>query len=255
MTIELLEQQISQLNYDARETARKLGKIALPTLLKRFQAESARERALVLRCLAEVKGDEAIQVLVRALQDSEPDVRNTALVLLHTTHSPIAIGPLTEMLNQSPHPLIRGEVARILGRMGAKSSLPAIKEQVQKESDAGAAHKMDLAIARMEDGPARIRVVDRLKNPTPAIRYQAIGDLEFVNDPKLITELLPLLKDEAQVVNVGLEQWPVWHRVCDRAVEAVVSLSGKALSFPTGKRTYSKDEIQQARERIKQSGR
>jgi len=255
VTIELLEQQISQLNYDARETARKLGKVALPTLLKRFQTKSTRERAIVLRCLAEVKEDEAIRVLVRALQDDEPEVWNTALVLLHTAHSPVAIKPLTELLSQSPHPLIRGEIARILGRMGAVSTLPAIKDQAQKESNPGAAQKMDLAIAKFEDGPARWRLLERLKNLDRKVRYQAIGDLEFVNDQKLITELLPLLNDETQVVNVGLEQWPVWHRVCDRALEAVVTLSGKSLPFPTGKRTYTPEQIQKAREVILRMGK
>lgn len=255
MTIGLLEQQLTQLSGDARETARGLGKTALPILSKHFRSESKRERALVLECLGEVQGDEAVLILVEALKDPEPDVWNTALDLLHTVHSPVSVEPLTRLLAESSQPRIRGEIARILGRMKAASALPALKNQIQKESDPDATRKIDLAIASLEDGPARRRVVERLANPNSKLRYQAIGDIEYVNDPGLIGKLLPLLDDESRVVNVGIEKWPVWHRVCDRAVEAVVSLSGKALPFPTGKKTYSKDQIQQARDRIKEVSR
>jgi HEAT repeat protein len=250
VTIELLEQQIDQLSGDARETARRLGKAAIPTLLKRFQSERTRERALVVECFGELKGDEAVRVLVQALQDPEADVWNTALDLLHKTNSPMAIGPLTDLLSQSPQARVRGEIARILGGMGAMSALPAIRAQAQKERDPETAHKMDLAMARLGDEPARERVAAGLLSSSPRIRYQAIGELEYVGDPRLISKLKPLLNDETRVINIGVEQWPVWHRVCDRAVEVIVALSGKTLPFPTGKRTYTKEQIQQVRELI-----
>jgi HEAT repeat protein len=255
VTIELLEKQLAELNGDARETAQKLGRGAMPTLLKRSKAERTRERALVVECLAEVKGDEAVLLLVEALKDPESDVWNTALDLLHNVHSPAAVEPLTALLMKSPQSRIRGEIARILGRMGAVSSLQAIKNHAAKESDPDVVRKIDLAVARLEDGPARKRVVEKLVIPNAKIRYQAIGDLEYVNDPRLINNLLPLLDDESRVVNVGIEKWPVWHRVCDRALEAVVTLSGKSFPFPTGKRTYSPQQIQKAREVIRQMGK
>jgi hypothetical protein len=109
---------------------------------------------------------------------------------------------------------------------------------------------MELGIARLEDGPARQRVLERLQDPDPRIRYRAIGELEYVNQPALVVHLRPLLADEEVVENVGQEQWPVWHRVCDRAVEAVATLCSGALTFPLGGRTYTAEQIQQAREAI-----
>jgi HEAT repeat protein len=255
VTIQLLEEQLNQLNGEARDTAGRLGKEALPTLLKRYPGESPRGRALVLECLAEVKGDEAVRTLVQALRDEEPDVRNTALRLLHRVNSPSAVGPLTALISQSPHPRVRGEVARILGRMGATSSLPALKKQAAAEPDPEAARKINLAMARLGDGPARIKVLEGLASPEPKIRYYAIGDLEFINDPRLLPHLLPLLDDESRVVNIGQERWPLWHRVCDRAVDAAAVLSGKPMPFPVGKRNYSKEEIQEARQIIGRLGK
>jgi len=255
VSIQLLEEQLDQLAGDARETAGRLGKSALPALLPRTRGESVRERVLVLECLAEVKGPEAVRALVQALQDSEQDVWNMALNLLHYTNSPEAIGPLTELMVQSPHARVRGEIARILGRMEAASALPAIQSQIGKEGDQEAAHKMNLAIARLKDGDERKKVVERLSHSDPKVRYRAIGELEYVNDRNLVNRLLPLFYDEARVVNVGQERWPVWHRVCDRAVEAVVFLTGKTLPFPTGNRSYTPEQIRMARELITTIGK
>jgi HEAT repeat protein len=253
--VRLLEEQLNQLNGDARATASRLGRSALSVLLKRTKAASPRERALVLECLAEVKGEEAVQALIDALNDPEQDVWNTALNLLHVTHSPGAVGPLSAFLAQSPHPRIRGEVARILGRMGASSALPAIKSQLGREEDREAAFKMKLAIAKLEDGPERQEVLSRLSHEDPKIRYKAIGELEYINEPTLVKRLLPLLSDEARVVNVGQERWPIWHRVCDRALEAVSSLTGKTFPFPTGNRVYNAEQLRMARELIAAAGK
>jgi HEAT repeat protein len=252
VTTQLLEDQLNRLNAEARDTARKLGREALPVLLKRYPVEAPRGRALVLECLAEVKGEEAVQALLRALLDSDPDVWRTALDLLHTTNSPAAIEPLTIQVSYSLQARVRGEAARILGKLGAGSSLPALKKQAGIEPDPNSARSIRLAIARLEDGTERVQVLQRLEDPDPKIRYQAIGDLEYINDPKLLPRLIPLLGDEERVVNIGQEMWPVWHRVCDRAVDAIAALSGKPMPFPVGKRNYAKDEIQKARQIIAQ---
>ncbi len=253
--VQLLEEQLNQLNGDARDTASRLGKSALPVLFKRIRATSPRERALVLECLAEVKGEEAVQALVEALKDPEQNVWNTALNLLHNTNTPKAVPHLIEALAQSPHARIRGEVARILGRMGASAALPAIKSQVSKEEDNEAAGKMKLAIARLEDGPERKEVLARLAHEDSKVRYRAIGELEYIDDPALVKTLLPLLSDEARVVNVGLERWPVWHRVCDRALEAVAYLTKKSFPFPIGNRVYDANQLRMARELIISGGK
>jgi len=255
VTIQMLKQQLNQLDGEARDTARKLGKEALPILRERYPREAPRGRTLVLECMAEVGGDEVALFLVRALNDSEPDVWNTALDLLHTTSSPSAIGPLTGAVLSSRHARVRGEVARILGKMGAAASLPDLKKQSASESDPDAAHKISLAIARLQDGPERVKTLEPLSSPDPKVRYQAIADLEYVNDAKLLPKLAPLLKDEARVVNLGQERWPLWHRVCDRAVDAVAVVSGKPMPSPVGKSSYSKAEIEQARQIISQFGK
>jgi len=243
----LLEKLLEQLNYDAREIAEKMGKEALPILLKRKNAKSARERVLVLECLAKIKGEEAVQALIEALDDPEEDVWNTALDLLYIANSPAFISSLSSFVCESPNAVIRGEVAKILGVMGAFSSLSIIKAQLAKEKDEEAAYKMILAVAKMEDGPERKKVLENLNHEDPRIRYETIRHLEYINDGKLAKNLLPLLNDKTKVANIGFVQKPIWQRICDRALEAIVFLTGKTLPFETGDKVYDEDQLRMAR--------
>jgi len=252
---ELLETQLKDLNGDARETARLAGASAIPILLDHLKAESPRERALTLECLAEIKGDEAIKALVKGLEDSDVHVRNKAVRLLHRVHGPMAIPGLRKLVVQSPDEWVRGNAALILGKLDDSGAVMAIKKQLSAEANSDTAQQMTLAIARLEDGKEREKVLERLLSDNPRERYNAIADLEYLSNPALVSHLIPLFSDTREVVNVGTEPFPVWHRVCDRAVDAVKTLTGTPLPFSTGGRTYSPEEIQEARDLVQQSAR
>jgi HEAT repeat protein len=255
MSLELLKQQLVGEKGDARETARSLGEVAVPVLVEYARGEAPGVRALALECLAGIGGDRAVGALVAALDDESLNVRNRALRLLEKTHSPAAAPRLTELVSASPHARVRGGAALVLGRMNVASSLPAIRKQMGGEADPAAARQMLLACARLGDEPARLRVLARLQDAEARNRYEALGDVEYVADRALLGKFRPLLQDEEAVVNVGTEPFPAWHRVCDRAVEAAVGLLGRPLSFPTGARVYSAEQIREARKAIDEAVR
>ena len=247
---QLLEVQLKELNGDARLTARSAAAGAIPILTEHLHAESPQERALTLECFAEIKGDEAIHALVQGLGDPDMNVRKQAVFLLHGLHGPIAGPRLREFVSQSPDEWVRGNAALILGRLNDANAVPLIKKQLAVEVNEDAAKQMRLAIARLEEGKDLEQVLNRLSNDNARERYNAIADLEYLNNTSLMSYLLPLLSDTREVTNVGTEPFPVWHRVCDRAVESAVMLSKRLLPFAIGGRTYSPEEIQQARDLI-----
>ncbi len=247
---QLLETQLEELNGDARETARLAGASAIPTLNEHRKAESASERALTLECFAEIGGDEAVEALAEGLEDDDFNVRKMAVLLLHSVHTPIAIPRLRKVVSQSPDEWVRGNAALILGRLDDPDSVPVIKRQMASEVDPQATQQMTLAVARLEDGEEREIVLSRLSADSARERYNAIEDFEYLSKADLMRHLAPLLSDTREVINIGTEPYPVWHRVCDRAVDAVAVVSGQALPFPVGGRTYSEGEIQQARDFI-----
>ncbi len=250
----LLDAQLKEGTGDARETARALGPSAFPVLREHLKSTSADERSLVMECFAAVGGAEAVSALVRGLEDPDFGVRKEAVRMLHRVNGPEAVPSLRDLLSRSPDPWVRGNAALILGRMDDAGAVPFIAKQKGAEGDRVAAAQMRLALARLEDGEDRKELLARLSHDNPKVRYDAVADLEYVGRPELAAELLPLLADTRDVRNIGAEPFPVWHRVCDRAVDAVPRLTGKALPFPTGGRRYSPEEIQAARDAIRHPG-
>jgi hypothetical protein len=248
----LLEAQLKEVSGDARVTARAVGPSAIPLLKERFHSKDPLERSLVLECFAEIRGDEAVLALVRGLDDDEFDVRKTAVNLLRDVNGPVAVPRLRELLSLSPDEWVRGNAALILGKLGNAGAVPVIRERISVEPDPETARQMRLAIARLEDGKEREDVVRRVSGPNARDRYTAIDDFEYVGRADLLVHLLPLLSDTREVRNVGTEQFPVRQRVCDRALEAVAAIGGKPFPFPVGARVYSPEQIQAARDRIRE---
>lgn len=252
---QLLERQLTERNGDARETARRAGAEALPVLRRFAQAEEAGQRALALECLAEVGGDEAIRTLAAGLEDSSLNVRKAAVLLLQRVNGPAAADKLSEVLAHSPHEWIRGNAALLLGRLDNPGAAGAVRQRLGQESEPGTRRMMVLAVARLQDGEERRTVLARLGAPDAGERYAAIGDLEYLNSPALLARLEPLWGDTTAVRNVGTEPYPVWHRVCDRAVDAVAALQPGKLRFPLGKRVYGPQQIAEARQVAAAAGR
>jgi HEAT repeat protein len=247
MDVNTLDKQIRSNDGLARETARNLGAAALPTVMSHVKSPSADERVLALECLAAIGGESVPVVLVEALKDPEIDVRSTSLRELLGMPVRNQNPQLTALLSGSQDALVRGGAATLLRRAGARESLNAIVEQRDRESDEDTRQRMTNAAAGLGDKASREQILNRLASPTPRVRYLAIADLEDAGDAAQLPHLVPLLQDDAKVKNVGIEQWPVWHRVCDRAVEAIVTLSGSPVSFSLGPKNYTAAEIQEAR--------
>lgn len=246
MDISTLDKQIRDNDGLARETARKIGPPALATAMAHVKSASTDERVIALECVAAIGGDSVALALVEALADPEIDVRSTALRELLGTPVRNLTPQLTALLKGSPDALVRGGAATLLRRADAREALKAIVEQRDREADDDARERMTNAAAGLGDKASREQILSRLANPTARVRYQAIADLEDTGDANLGVHLIPLLHDDAKVKNVGIEQWPVWHRVCDRAVEAIVALSGRVVSFPIGGKNYTPAQIQEA---------
>jgi HEAT repeat protein len=246
VTTATLERQLQEGDAAAVDTARQLGAAALPTLLAHAGAESPHERVLVIECLEDLANEQGLPAVVKALDDPETDVRTAAVRALKQLPLKQAVPRLTELITASQDSFVRGGTARALGRAGAVESLRAILAQRDRESDELARHDMTLAAARLGDENSRRGVFDRLADADARNRYDAIGDFEYLGDRSQLARLVPLLNDRARVANVGVEQFPVWHRVCDRAVEAVVAIGGRPLSFPTGGRVYSDAQLAEA---------
>lgn len=246
VTIPELEEQLMAVDDAALESTLRAGDAATPILLKWGKADNPDQRALAMECLALVRNEPAIQGLIDGLGDPEPDVWNMALNGLHHNNSPAAVPGLIALLDEKGETgEFACEIAYLLGKMNATDSVDLIRQRMAEETDQECHRRFELALARLEGGVELAALTQRLSHAEAAIRYQAVEEAQYVSNPALIHQLKPLLNDLEEVNNVGLQDWPVWHRVCDRVIDAIPALTGRALPFPQGGRNYTDDERQQ----------
>jgi len=249
-----LESQLQQGSAEAAQTAKAMGGNALPILIQYSRNESDLSREAAMEGLAAVGGDQALQALVAGLDDESAGVRAIAAHLLRENATPGLIPALRTVLARTGDVAVRGAVALMLGRLNDTPSVAMLDKMLGTETDGDARKKMHLALAHLGEQRQIDEILTALQThgvgtayQDARVRYEAIADLEYLQDPRLLTHLLPLLDDREQVKNLGSEPYPLWHRVCDRAVDAIPVITGQALPFATGGRNYSESEVQQAR--------
>jgi HEAT repeat protein len=162
---ELAAQQISS-----------FGDTAVLTLQETMTSPNSDIRWWSVRALAEFDSQDTTALLVRSLEDSEPDVRQCAAQGLATQADPNSIPALINALNDEDS-LVTRLAANALIRIGEASVLPLI------------------GLIKAPDSPAR---------------FEAMRALALIADERSVPTLFDALNDDAILVNywanVGLER-------------------------------------------------
>jgi len=248
-----LEQQLNQQDGEAIDTAAQLGVQAIPVLMTLVNHKDPGMRRLVLESFAAAGGTQANDALAHGLADDSVNVRNSAVKLIHGLNTPINSPKFKMLLSGSSDAWVRGNVALFIGKANDKSIMNDIEKQYAVETDSQARQAMELALARLGHDEFTKKILQPFQTPQgnndfkgARVLYDAIQELEYLGNPKHGRYLATLLSNKTQVKNIGTEPFPVWHRLCDRAVEAIPGVTGKSLPFDLGGRTYTDQEIQQA---------
>jgi len=172
--LEMLLEAIAAGDDDRAEVAAlEIGRLergVLPALREMLASAERDYRWWAVRTLAAVGTDEAVALLIEALDDPDPDVRACAVVGLAGLRSEEAVGPLVAHL-ADPSAYVGRLVADALGRFGAVA-VPALIAAL-KEGDvatrAGAARALS-AIQPQEAIEALCRALD---DPSAIVTYYA----------------------------------------------------------------------------------
>jgi hypothetical protein len=79
----------------------------------------------------------------------------------------------------------------------------------------------------------------------PLKRAEALEDLRYVGDRRLLPEVAPLLRDGRDAVNVAGSHGPRFIRVCDVAVNVAAALLGNPWPWVAPAKRYSPAEIRE----------
>ena len=102
--------------------------LALDEFARAMQHHDVRVRKETARALAKIEGEEAVDFVIRALSDADPDVRAAAAVTLGVRDEYYAFHALLHHLEAETNEEVLTEVMRALGRHGNPSAVPALAQ-------------------------------------------------------------------------------------------------------------------------------
>ncbi len=232
-----------------------IGSEAGPALLPLLNDPDPQVRELAVYSLNAAGGNAAREGLFKALHDRTDTVRSAACRFLDQRFTPEDVPALEKELSTNPDEYVRERVALMLGKAGKPAASTALTQQFAVERDEHAKRAQSLALARLGNALGRETVVARLKAEDPGQLAEALDDLVYVNDPKLLPETLPLLNDTRPAKNVGPSHGPFLIRVCDVAVNTIDAVLNHPFSFAVYQtRRYSQPELDSAKAVVSRLG-
>ena len=231
--------------------ARAAGPSALPELLALARNADGEVREIALYGLDEVADRRASPAFVAALLDPEPMVRGVAMRALLKRPDPAVYAELLDAYDQSPEPVVRHNVALILGRLGAPPvDLDELGKRHEAEADPFAQEGLVVALAKLGDEGARDRFVELLHASRGRDRGRFLEHGSYLAERWLLPALAPLLDDLTPLLRIGVDglPGPEYLRACDMALNLAARISAWGFSFPIdGATNYSAGALAEVR--------
>jgi len=239
---------VKQKDWKVIDIPGQVGPDAGDALLPLLNDPDLKVRELAVYCLDASGGKAAGQGMLKALRDPSEPVRDAAVRFLERHVTLDDVPALETEVQKNPDAYVREKVALLLGKSQQASAIPPMKTQFAREPNVRARRALSLALARLGDPTGRQAVLDRLQDKDPGQLAQAVTDLIYVGDPKLLLHTAHLLDDMRQGKNVGPSHGPIIKRVCDVVVETMDTMLNHPFSFRIElARQYSAAELGEAK--------
>jgi len=238
---------VTAANWSAVDEAARLGPASLPVLANAFQSPNYTVRQISVTCAGQVIDPEADKILARGLYDANVNVRMAAGNELSRMARPGAKIAVLDRLKQSVEEPLLLSLALAAGYMPGEDTRQALRLLLPRGGDLMTYARM--ALARLGDPLARKGLLTDLHSVDPHARYEATLTLQYVADPKLAVEVIPLLNDRENALLIGPPHAKrVWRRVCDAALETLVLLLRLPVTFtPEREKIYTESEFEEVR--------
>ena len=245
-----LETLLNAADSAAVEEAGRIGPSALSLIRGYIKHENYRSRQLAMRCAGRIGVDQGADILAAGLADENINVQNAAANELARKAWPGAASAILAALTSGTDTLIKERLALAAGYLPGARSLEVLKPIAKGNSVLAVNARM--ALARLHDQQASRTLIAELSAPSPRVRYDALEKLIYVNDRSYAPRVKQSLTDKAKAIPVGIVERARFRRVCDQAVDTLVSLLQVAAGFPVGPdKIYSDEEIRKLTAAIK----
>ncbi len=182
------------------------GDLVLLYLVSKSQSHDEKERRAAIEVLGRIdekddgilNKEEIINVIVDALEDSNPKVLNKALGFLMDIDEKKVdkkiVDALIKQLDKG-----QGKAARILGRVGDPSLIPVLKQYLGK--NVGMTINVRQALAKLGEKKYFDEIVTELESNNHNIRVNAIRNLGYIGNKEAIKKIAEFLFNEENPIS------------------------------------------------------
>lgn len=164
---------------------------SVPILIAALRTDDRRAHTLVVDDLVRA-GVDAVEPLIEALEDVNPNVRAGAARALGKIGDPRALGPLIFRLRYEPDPEVRKPLVWALHMGGERAVGPLI--EALRDSDEWVRFGAVVVLAKI-GAPAVVALVRALYDTNPLVRAGAAETLGRIGDRRAVEPLANLLHD------------------------------------------------------------
>jgi len=218
-------------DWTAVDVAKSSGPTALATVEPYLTNLDEVIRLLAVDCIAAAGGPTAPDLLIRALDDRNEQVRGNAINGLHAQLPKGREEVLLKKWDDAKDPFVRQQIPMILGRMQAKQNVPQLKARQSRDPRGEVVDGMTAGLSKLGDDDARKRFGEMLRDAREKRVAVVIGYVQYIDEQWVIPLLLPVLSRREMAVDLSSHRKKLIRRGCDLAVDEVLRISKAKFSF------------------------
>jgi HEAT repeat protein len=234
---------IDRKDWNAIEVARNAGPSVVADVEPYLQSRDAQIRLLAVDCIGAAGGAQSADPLIRALGDSNEQVRIDAVNGLHQHPPKGKEAALLAVSNadRTRDGFVRQQVPLILGRLSARGTIPELRRRLDTEQRAEVKDGLVTGLAKLGDAPARAEFAELLRDARGERTAELMEYVRYIDEPWVIPQLVPVLERREIAVDLSTHRKSLLRRECDLAVDAVLRISKATFGFTLDELTQYED--------------
>jgi HEAT repeat protein/beta-lactamase regulating signal transducer with metallopeptidase domain len=138
----------------------------------------------------------AVSALIGSLDDANPVVRVAAVKSLGALGDPRAIAALAKAMREDADPRVREAAAYALGEIDDARAVAPLLEALKNEKASNVREKIIHSLGEIDDPSAVAGISAAVKDPSAAVRREAVWALGEFEDPAAVPALLTMVRDD-----------------------------------------------------------
>ncbi len=242
-----LEQKLKAVDFSVIDEISALESAAAFLIIEKSLTDSNKDvRELSVLVLEKRPEEKAVDLLMKSIVDKDMSVQIAAIEALAKRPSKRMVAGLKQALPKVD-PDVHPEIILLLGMCGDTNQKEYLRDlliKAEKEGETELLHNINLALARLGDVAAKNSLIINLSSEQVEDRRDALHNFEYINDPKLLVQLKPLLNDTDIAMDIGKSPQHVYLRICDLLVISANKVLGHPFSFAERGRQFTEEERQ-----------